>query len=44
VKAMDGDTGNSRRIVYSLASNPNGYFVIDPDSGINPLKRLLLVE
>ena len=33
VKAMDGDTGNSRRIVYSLATNPNGYFVIDPDTG-----------
>ena len=34
VKAADGDTGNSRRIVFSLATNPNGYFVIDPDSGV----------
>ncbi len=34
VKASDGDTGNARRIVYSLASNPNGYFVIDPDTGV----------
>jgi hypothetical protein len=41
VRASDGDTGNSRRIVYSLASNPNGYFVIDPDSGVIRVDKTL---
>ena len=33
VKAVDGDSGNPRRIVYDLTENPNDYFVIDPNSG-----------
>lgn len=33
VNAKDGDTGNPRRIVYQLVSNPEGFFDIDSNSG-----------
>jgi hypothetical protein len=41
VKAKDGDTGNPRRIIYDLVANPNGYFVIDVNSGMITVDRAL---
>ena len=33
VKARDGDTGQARRIIYSLEENPQNYFAIDATKG-----------
>ena len=33
IKARDGDSGQARKIIYSLEENPNGYFAIDPTNG-----------
>ena len=33
IKARDGDSGQARRIIYTLEENPNGYFAIDKDKG-----------
>lgn len=34
VKARDGDTGQARRIIYTLEENPNNYFAIDNNNGV----------
>ena len=33
IKARDGDTGQARRIIYTLEENPNNYFAIDSTKG-----------
>ncbi|KAF4527316.1 hypothetical protein B566_EDAN001092, partial [Ephemera danica] len=33
VHARDGDTGRPRRIAYELLTNPEDYFLLDPESG-----------
>ena len=41
VRAKDGDSGNSRRIIYDLIENPNGYFVINSNTGEISVDRTL---
>lgn len=41
VKAKDGDSGNSRRIIYDLVENPNNYFVINSNTGVIRVDRTL---
>ena len=41
VTAMDGDSGNPRRVIYDLLENPNDYFVIDQNSGEIRVDRAL---
>ena len=41
VKAKDGDSGNSRRIIYDLIENPNNYFVINSNTGEIRVDRAL---
>ncbi|XP_001989490.2 cadherin-87A [Drosophila grimshawi] len=48
VHARDGDTGEPRKIVYDLLSNPNDYFLLDSHSGelrtAKPLDREALTD
>ncbi|XP_064554768.1 cadherin-87A isoform X1 [Drosophila montana] len=48
VHARDGDTGEPRKIVYDLLSNPNDYFLLDAHSGelrtAKPLDREALTD
>ncbi|XP_062126234.1 cadherin-87A [Drosophila sulfurigaster albostrigata] len=48
VHARDGDTGEPRKIVYDLLSNPNDYFLLNSQSGelrtAKPLDREALTD
>nr|XP_036675635.1 cadherin-87A [Drosophila suzukii] len=48
VHARDGDTGEPRKIVYDLKTNPNDYFLLDAQSGelrtAKPLDREALED
>ncbi|EDV49453.2 uncharacterized protein Dere_GG17179 [Drosophila erecta] len=48
VHARDGDTGEPRKIVYDLRTNPNDYFLLDAQSGelrtAKPLDREALED